>query len=347
MCMDAGHGDLDGDGDLDLALAQEFALNLILLNDGAGVFTVADNAVMAGSGDNEDLGLADFDADGDIDMISVHEDDAVHALLLNDGSGTFSDASSRIPFMSVANAVEVIDLDGNGRLDILLGNAGANLTLLQATDGSFTDETPTRPIGAETTQDLLLVDIDGDGDQDLYVANETDDRLFINDGTGVLTDESAARLPGSDGETRQVDAADIDGDGDLDLVLGNVDFLRGLPVENRLLVNDGNGIFTDVTDTQLAALGNSGSSFTIHFFDIDADGDPDILSPVNELGAGGRLEVWINDGTGTFGPNTLTVFDASPDGSVFDIEVFDANGDGQDDLYFCHRTGTDQLYLGN
>lgn len=345
--MDADHGDLDGDGDLDLALAQEFALNLILINDGTGSFTVADNAVMAGSGDNEDLRLGDMDADGDIDMLTVHEDDAVHALLLNDGNAVFSNASTRIPVMSIANAVEVIDLDGDGRLDILLGNRGTNLTLIQAADGSFSDETAARPIGGETTQDLLLVDIDNDGDQDLYVANETDDRLFINDGAGFFTDESSARLPGSDGETREADAADIDGDGDMDIVLGNVDFTRSLPVQNLLMVNDGNGNLTDETDARLGGLSNRASSFTIKFFDIDSDGDPDILSPDNEFGAGGSLDVWINDGAGNFGPSSQTLFAPLPNGSIFDIEVFDANADGKPDLYFCHRTGTDQLYLSN
>jgi len=60
LCMDADHGDVDGDGDVDLALAQEHATNLILLNDGSGVFSVLAGAVTGGTGDNEDVRLPGY-----------------------------------------------------------------------------------------------------------------------------------------------------------------------------------------------------------------------------------------------------------------------------------------------
>lgn len=345
MCMDADHGDVDGDGDLDLALAQEFALNLVLLNDGSGVFSLAAGAVNGGDGDNEDVRLRDFDGDRDLDMLTVHEDDGVHSLLYNDGNGGFSEQPGLIPTNSIANATEVIDLNADSRLDILLGNRGANIVLIQQADGSFVADTGNRPIGDATTQDLLLIDIENDGDQDLFVANETDNRLFVNDGSGLFSDETAARLPQGDGETREADAADIDNDGDLDIIVGNVDFASGRPIQNQLLVNDGSGVFSEVTTENLASVVNMGNSFTIKFVDIDSDGDPDVLSPNNTVGQGGDIEVWVNDGTGSFGPPATGPFSAPPSGSAFDIEVFDANGDGRDDIYFCYRTGTDQLYL--
>jgi len=345
LCMDADHGDVDGDGDIDLALAQEHATNIILLNDGSGVFSVLAGAVMGGTGDNEDVRLRDFDGDNSLDMLTVHEDDGVHALLVNDGSGIFQDMSARIPVTSIANAAEVIDLNDDTRLDILLGNRGPNIVLIQQADGSFVDDTANRPIGADTTQDILLFDVDDDSDQDLFVANESDNRLFINDGNGFFADETATRIPPGSGETREADAADVDGDGDLDIIVANVNFNSGRPIQNQLLLNDGSGIFTDVTASNLAGVVNTGSSFTIKFVDIDSDGDPDILSPNNTVGQSGDIEVWLNDGNGVFSSPAESPFSSAPAGSAFDIEVVDLNADGKDDIYFCYRSGTDQLYL--
>lgn len=344
LCMDARHGDVDGDGDLDLGLAQEFATNLLLRNDGAGNFSVLASDVSGGNGDNEDLLLEDFDGDGDLDMLAVHEDDAMHALLLNDGQGRFVEAPDRMPVTSVANAAEAIDLNGDGRLDVILGNQGENLVLLQDANGVFNTD-PTRPLGTLTTQDLMLVDVDGDTDLDLFVANQGANRLLINDGNGFFTDESAARLNADNRETRQVDAADVDNDGDLDIVVANVTFIQTLPPANQLLINDGTGVFTDETDTRVPGFPAFGSSFTIHFVDLDDDGDPDILSPENIFGSGGSVRTYINDGTGQYAAPTTTIFSPEPSGSILDIEIADFNGDGNDDIYFCSRSGTDQLYF--
>lgn len=345
LCMDTDTGDIDGDGDVDIALAQEHATNLVLLNNGSGTFSIAAGAVGGGNGDNEDVRLRDFDGDSDLDMLTVHEDDGVHAILINNGAGVFQDMSALIPQNSIANAAEVIDLNNDQRPDILLGNRGTNLVLLQQANGSFANDTANRPIGSDTTQDLLLLDIDGDTDMDIFVANETNNRLFVNDGNGFFADETATRLPGGDGETREAGAADIDNDGDLDIIIGNVDPNSGRPLQNQLLLNDGSGIFSDVTATNLAGVTNMGNSYTIRFVDIDSDGDPDILSPVNAIGQGGSVAVWINDGAGSFSTAAQSPFSDAPTGSIFNIEIVDVNADGKNDIYFCYRTGTDQLYM--
>ena len=131
---------------------------------------------------------------------------------------------------------------------------------------------------------------------------------------------------------------DVDNDDDIDLWLGCAS-------SDQLLLNDGAGVFSDATATNLADVTNDGRSFTIHFVDLDDDGDPDILSPNNSLGQGGTIEAWINDGSGFFSMAASSPFSTEPAGSAFDIEVVDVNGDGLDDLYFCYRTGTDQLYI--
>lgn len=345
-CMDVDHGDIDGDGDVDFVMAIEFGRNVIQLNDGSGVFSRAIGAIPGGNGDNEDVVLRDISGDGALDILSVHEDDQVHALFYNDGTGAFTDDSNLIPVNSIANAVETLDVNGDGRLDILIGNQGANITLVQQPDGTFVDDTANRPFGGNTTQDLLLVDVDNDTDLDLFVANESANRLYVNDGSGNFSEVTNTNLPGTLAESREADAADIDNDGDLDIIVANVVFNTSFDIANQLLVNDGTGVFSDATATGLANVSNAASSFTIKFVDIDGDGDADILSPRNSLGSGGTLDVWLNDGAGVFSSASLAaIFNVSPSGSVFDIEVVDVNNDGNTDLLLCMRTGTSALYL--
>jgi hypothetical protein len=124
-----------------------------------------------------------------------------------------------------------------------------------------------------------------------------------------------------------------------------VRFLLNQPLANHLLINDGAGNFSDGTAVGLATVSNNSSSFTIKFADIDGDNDPDILSPINNLGDGGSVRVWVNDGSGVFSTIATSPFSTAPSGGVFDIEFVDLNADGKDDIYFCYRTGTDALYL--
>ena len=164
QCMDAGAGDADGDGDLDLALAMEFQTNILLLNDGAGRFSDGSQGLPRTRHDSEDIEFADFDGDGDLDLVVVSEDDQVNELYLNDGDGTFSDASERIPVRGVSNAHAVMDLNGDGASDLLIGNNGVDRALLNDGTGNFSDESGQIWGNDSPTQDLEVADVDGDGE---------------------------------------------------------------------------------------------------------------------------------------------------------------------------------------
>ncbi|NDJ78110.1 MAG: VCBS repeat-containing protein, partial [Chloroflexi bacterium] len=127
--MDARPIDVEGDGDLDLLIAYEFLPNLLLLNDGSGNFTDASaERLPQNPHDSEDIGVADFDGDGDLDVVVVTEDDQVNELYINDGAGFFTDETAqRLPVTGVSNAVLVTDLNGDGAPDILIGNNGQNV----------------------------------------------------------------------------------------------------------------------------------------------------------------------------------------------------------------------------
>jgi len=351
--MDAHPIDVEGDGDLDLLVAIERGPNLLLINDGAGRFTdESATRIPQIVRDSEDIGVADLDGDGDPDVAIVSEDDRVNEMYFNRGDGTFTDEGARWPIEGTSNAVVIGDVDGDGDPDLVVGNAGQNALLLNSGSGRFTDRTASHlPATEDVTQDLELGDVDGDGDLDLLVGNEDRNRLLINDGTGGFTDESASRLPArGQEETREADFGDVDGDGDLDVVFANTQFSVLQAVrQNRLLINDGTGYFTDGTDARLPRDGDL--TVDADFVDLDGDGDLDLVlgNSMREGGSGGtvgeRFAVYLNDGTGVF-TVTRWVLPRTVVGNGFDIEAADFNGDGRVDLYFCSRIGLDRLVFG-
>ncbi len=343
--MDVESVDIDGDGDRDIIIANEFQPNSILINDGAGHFTDESEARLPdyrnAKHDSEDIAAADFDRDGDIDIVFVSEDDRVHEYYLNDGRGYFTDASSRLP-RSEANAVFAADINGDSYPDLVIGNAGQDLVLINDKAGSFIGETFDHiPAESNVTQDVEMADLDGDGDLDMVLGNEDGNKLLLNNGSGQFSDETVSRLPiTASMETRKVTLGDVDGDSDIDIYFANVQFRPGKNRQDRLYINDGAGNFTDRTAQQLPV--HAENIIDAKFADIDLDGDPDIL-----LGGfpNRPVEVHINDGRGYF-TNGGSSYLAEPVlAEALGIEVADLNGDSIPDIYICDRGHPDRLLL--
>ncbi len=336
-CLDAAAGDVDGDGDIDIALAMEFYRNLLMINQGGGRFVIAGSQSMPVSAhDSEEVDLADFDGDGDLDMLFVSEDDRTNEFFLQIEPGSYVNSSYRIGPEGTSNSHAVLDLDNDGDLDILIGNIGVNRVLINDGNANFSDETDTRWVNSGRTQDIELADVDNDGDLDVITANEGQNELFLNNGEGVLI-LAAENLPEIDDESREIRAVDVDGDRDLDLLVANVQFARTTSQQDYFLLNNGDGVFTEVPANYYPA--GERNHFTLQVVDLDHDGDMDVILPHSEITrVGGNVISLLNDGTGVFteadesGPLPRPLY-----GNSFDIEVADFNGDGHDDLFFCNR----------
>src|SRR5262249_5995511 len=176
---------------------------------------------------------------------------------------------ARLLAASLGGALTLIDVDGDGDLDVVVATAGSERLfrndagrLVDATSGSGLDVPPADSVAVGA----VAGDIDNDGIPDLFVLRYGRSSLYKNDGQGHFTDITASSgippmpfLPGA------AALVDVDHDGDLDLVvagLADIDASRAraagrplsfpdefAPAPVVLLGNNGDGTFTDITRT--------------------------------------------------------------------------------------------------
>ncbi len=126
-------GDVDGDGDLDLFIGEASGVLNFYRNDG----TVREPRFVLVSDEFEgiDVGrrstptLADLDGDGDLDLL-IGSDDRGVLLYRNEGTRTaprWVHDPAFVLDMPPLTAPVLADLDGDGRLDLVVGNAGGGV----------------------------------------------------------------------------------------------------------------------------------------------------------------------------------------------------------------------------
>ncbi len=226
--------------------------------------------------------------------------------------------------------VDLVDVDDDGDLDLFVAEGTdspaprPNRLLFNNGSGVFSDFSATHlpPALANSTK-ADFGDVDGDGDLDAIVANLGPEQLLINGGQGVFTDGSS-QLPPPPSFLQDITAdarlADVDGDDDLDILLSNENPFDPSPTgggQNRLLINDGTGFFTDETVARLPVASDQTGAMLPG--DIDGDGDLDVIV-LNR----GQDFVLINDGAGFFTDETSTRFpvtvDTSRSGGLADLD---------------------------
>lgn len=328
-------GDVDGDGDVDVIVANT-GQSQLWLGDGQSTFSdVTGTQLPALTLTTRAAVLGDVDGDTDLDLIlgDVH---GPNRLLFNDGSGQFTLApESHLPAQSqVSMGLALGDGDRDGDLDLVVANRRSqNRLWLNDGSGVFSDTTNGHlPVDAADSYDVTLGDVDGNGTLDLVVANHrAPDQLLMNNGLGVFTDVTDAQFSGATSDSFDVELADIDSDGDLDALIA----AGSTPL--RLWTNDGSGIFSEVTDTQLPAFIAFG--FRVDPGDVDADGDVDVV-----LGAAGQDRVFLNDGSGQFTDDTDTLLPTDIQRSV-DLALRDADRDLDLDLLVATPGGANRFLL--
>ncbi|MEM9166592.1 MAG: VCBS repeat-containing protein [Planctomycetota bacterium] len=237
-----------------------------------------------------------------------------------------TDASAELLPRAVTNGktmdVEAADLNGDGRMDLVLAvEFGQNAVMLYG-DGRYAYARDALPQGAlRDSEDIAIADLDGDGDLDLVFASEDDmvNEFYLNDGHGVFED-AGDRLPVT-GTSNAVVAFDADADGDHDLAFGNAG-------QNFLLINDGTGGFV-WNEQALPTISDITQDMEVG--DVDGDGDPDLVV-ANE----GPNALLLNNGDGTFLDATERSFGVRNEEETREADLGDIDGDGDLDLYFAN-----------
>ena len=240
------------------------------------------------------------------------------------------------------NKVELADVNGDGREDVLFANGGdydtpgkptfSQVFLNRGPDQEFDEAT--REVFGSTPMLARVIkvrDVNADGSPDILVGTtfETQSRLYLGNGSGGFEEVTKTHLPQIDASVGDLEFGDVDGDEDLDVVLA--DWGPESPMINdggrtTLWLNDGSGRFTDATEERMPDVLVK-FSWELELVDVDNDYDLDVLVSCKVCEGSFHFE---NDGEGAFADVTQQKLPQFTNN--YEFEAMDLNGDDYLDL---------------
>ena len=353
--------DIDGDGDFDILMANGggyYATGVaeestVYINDGHAAFHDVTPTTFGGAHNrSKQVAAGDIDGDGDIDIYQPGGFGVdLDRLWVQASPGVFEDkAATLLPtagLKSHAASVHMGDLDGDGDLDIVIGDWN----------------TP----GTSVTSRLIMYFNDGHVKFSLGAVQPDPQFATSSDRfPPTIPFANSTALPYYGVRAIDLDFADVDGDFDLDILINH---RNGF---SRIFLNDGHANFSD--GTNFVATTNPDTTVTIatnypqkqgpgqyvynqEVCDIDEDGDLDILldnagkPPEGTVcapqGACDVSQVLINDGHGKFIDDTANRIFGEPGSDDNAVKCVDINNDGHYDLLVASLQNTSEKLLLN
>jgi hypothetical protein len=290
----------------------------VLLGNGDGTFRPVLTSAPGGSLPGA-IAIADVNGDGKPDVIVAYCNGCAStrggvAVLLGNGDGTFQPPTTYDSGGNGTGGVTVADLNGDGKLDIIVtnqcteycptGEAEGSVAVLQGNgDGTFQAAVTYDP-AAYYPSSVVAADINGDGKTDLVVGSCLPNgqidcsrqtvTILLGNGDGTLQSAVTYFAKRGGSSPLSLSVADVNEDGKLDVVVPGVFLL-------------GNGDGTLQAPQTVASNG-----FGIAVADLNGDGKPDLVDSF------GDVQLHVGDVA------TTTVLTSTPNPSVFGQETFTA-----------------------
>lgn len=311
--------DVNNDGSLDLYVVHgKHEVGRLYLNDGTKFSRATKNNGIRPKGLDNAGYFVDLDSDGWDDFISIQYATNFIEVFMNDQTGNFSEATAAtgIFLQKPTYSFAAADYDLDGDIDLFFahwGYAWSDTTpnpisqYLWENNGSgfFTDVSdkveiipsfrppPFDDVLAEHSFTPIFADINSDGYPDILLAGDfISSQVLINNAGVSFTDATTSEISDENGMGASV--ADYDNDGDLDWFVSSIFFsgrdkdYQGGVTGNRLYENDGNGVFTDVTDA--AGVRDGAWGWGSCFADFNNDGRADIFHTNGMTAVGARSD---------------------------------------------------------
>jgi hypothetical protein len=333
-------GDLNGDGNPDIVVGNTSANTgelSIFLGNGTGGFSGPTQVPLVFGQQNKisAVAIGDFNGDGKPDIGAASSTFSSISILIGNGSGGFTFLRSLSSGGGVPAALSARDLNGDGKLDLIVGNANTNgnVSVLLG-DGAGNFASAANFVTHNYIVSIAIADFDGDGKLDIVAASFTPGKVYYlhGDGSGAFTNSSTFAL-NDGGSVSAVRAGDFNGDGKLDFAI--------LTPGDSLLIylGDGTGGFT-LSANFVDLVGGSVDGNALAVADLNQDMRPDIVfgnqfqsrlsAFVNSCGASASPQLQFNvagvnvsEDQGTAGSGVVRIGDITGSSSV---DYFTTNG---------------------
>ena len=347
-------GDYDREGDVDLAVAGfAGAAVAVMRNTGNGVFEVGNEFSTGSASLSQGIACADFDADGDNDLIVGNFNRDQVSLHRNNGSpnipGKFPSPPLSSDFLFAGNprSVAFADLDGDGDLDIAAANQafavppsvnGSVAVLRSNGNGTFAAAVFYNLAPGSFPHAILARDLDADGDSDLVTADFGLAKITVlkNNASANFSDTTSYH---SGDLAHALAAGDFNRDGFWDLAVIN----QGLDgrIDSIAVLTNGGGANFAARATYV--VGSRPTGVAAADFNGDGWADLAVSNAGDAENEDNSVRVMLNNRAGSFSPPATLIPAAGP----VAIIAVDMNRDGYLDIVTADSSANAVSFFAN